>query len=886
MQAGDRLLHYRLVEPIGEGGMGVVWKAVDTSLGREVAVKLLPASFAGDAERVARFEQEARLLASLSHPAIAAIYGLHTVEATRFLAMELVPGEDLGAHLARGRLGLEDALDIARQLCDAVGAAHAAGVVHRDLKPANVMLTPEGKVKVLDFGLAKLVAPTETSSGPSVSLSPTLTSTGTRAGVILGTAAYMSPEQARGRPVDKRADVWAFGCVLFEMLGGVRAFTGQTVTDILAAIIRAEPDQGRLPPATPPAVRRLLRRCLAKEPERRLHDIADARLELDEALEEIRGGASTTPVPAAPSRAGRRELVAWSLAAVAALLAGWALVVHRGETPQRVGPVQFSFDPFGLVYGLSEETNLTRDRYGVVVVSPDGSRIAFVASDGDTPRVWVRRFDAADASALPGTEGADQLYWSADGSHIAFRRPDGVFAVPADGGPVSRLTGDVEVASAGGTWNARGDVLVGTASGVLRLDAAGGAAAPVAPVEEFGFWPYFLPDGDHFLVESEIEPGAGRGGSNLGIHVRSLSDPSFRRLLLPVPSRAIYADGYLLYVSESTLTARPFDPRSLEFTGEPAVLADGLDYFRSYGGATFSVGGDRLVYMRPRPPSRHRWIARDGSDAGVLGEPARYARSTRISPDGTRAIGAVRSDRFGTLDLVEFDLARGTSRRVTTDENWEGEPYWSPDGTRIAYAGDPNGPPDIYLLELASGATRRLFAAPGILETVGWAPSDEILFMEIGSGRLLSVAPSTAGEPAEPEQVAALRGASAIALAPDRRFIAYSAVEDERPEIYVQPFGREGAPIRLSENGGDRPRWRGDGRELYFQNGNEVFVVSVGSANVFEAGRPRRLFARELPFALQDVTADGRRFLVLADAERAEARPVQVMLDWTAFLRR
>ncbi|HSC29129.1 MAG TPA: protein kinase [Vicinamibacterales bacterium] len=884
MRAGDRFLHYRLVEPIGEGGMGVVWKAVDTSLGREVAIKLLPPSAAEDAERVARFEQEARLLATLNHAGIAAIYGLHAVDAGRFLAMELVPGEDLATRFARGRIGLKDAIDIARQLCDAIAVAHAAGVVHRDLKPANVMLTPEGKVKVLDFGLAKLVAAADATSSPNASLSPTLTSAGTRAGVILGTAAYMSPEQARGRTVDKRTDIWAFGCLLFEMLTSAKAFSGPTVTDILAAIIRAEPDLNRLPPGTPSAVRRLLRRCLTKEQERRLHDIADARLELDEALDELERGPSPASASLPSSRISRRELAAWALVAVLALGVTWALMVRRGETPHRTDPVQFSLDAQGLVYGLSEETDLVRDSYGVVAVSPDGSRIAFIAADADAARVWVHRFDAVDSTPLPGTEGADQLFWSADGSRIAFHRPGGVFAVSADGGPVSRVTGNLEQASEGGTWNARGDVLVGTADGVLRVDAAGGTPTPVAPIEEFGFWPAFLPDGDHFLYETEIRPGAGRGASNLGIHVRSLSDPSLRRLLLPVPSRVIYADGYLLYVSESTLMARPFDPRALEFRGEPVVLADGLDYFRSHGGATFSVGGNRLVYMRPGPSSRHRWLARDGSDLGALGEPARYARSTKISPDGTRAIGAVRSERFGTLDLVQFDLTRGTSQRVTTDENWEAEPYWSRQGDRIAYSADPNGPPDIYMLDLATGATRRLFAAPGIYETFAWAPNDEILFMEAGSGQLLSLAPSEAVEEARPKVVATLRGAREIALSPDRRLIAYAAVEDERAEIVVQPFGREGAPIRLSESGGRHPRWRGDGRELYFQNGNEVFAVSVNAARAVEAGRPRRLFQSERPFALQDVTADGQRFLVLVHTERSDAPPIQVMLDWKAFL--
>jgi Tol biopolymer transport system component/tRNA A-37 threonylcarbamoyl transferase component Bud32 len=892
MHSGDQILHYRLVESIGEGGMGVVWKAADTSLGREVAVKLLPASFAEDAERVARFEQEARLLASLNHPSIAAIYGLHTVEApegqagsTRFLAMELVSGEDLGARISRGRIAFDDVVAIARQVCDAIAAAHAAGVVHRDLKPANVMLTPDGKVKVLDFGLAKLVEGPDTSSGASASLSPTLTSAGTRAGMILGTAAYMSPEQARGRPVDKRADVWAFGCVLFEMLAGTRAFGGETVTDILAAVIRAEPDWNKLPPDTPRAIRRLLRRCLSKDPERRLHDVADARLELQDALdadEQETTDPAATP-RTAPRAPGRREIVAWTLVVGAVLLAAWSLVFNRGGTPERSDPVRFSFNPTGLVYGLSEETALVRDSYAIAAVSPDGSSIAFIARAAGEARVWVRSFDAIEPLSLTGTEGADQLFWSNDGTHIAFRTADGLFAVPAEGGPVRRI-GPAEHSSNGGSWSARGDVLIGTTHGVLRVDAAGGALKPVADAEEFGFWPEFLPDGDRFFYVSEIEPGVGRGADNLGIHVRSLSDPAFRRLILPVPSRAIFADGYLLYVSESALMARPFDPETLAFAGDPVVVANGLDYFRSHGGATFTVGGDRLVYVQPLPPRRHRWISRDGADEGPLGEPGAYARNTTISPDGNRAIGSMRSPRAGTMDLVLFDLERGTSRRATTEDTWESEPCWSPDGTRVAYAADPNGPPDIYVMELATGVSEKLYASPAVMETVGWAPLDEVQFMQVGSDRVLSLDPSPGSTDGEPTLVLALPGTREIAISPDRRFIAYTAVEGERPEIYVRPFGRAGEPVRLSEEGGENPHWRADGRELYFQSGADVLAVTVADSNSFDGSRPQRLFTIESSYAFLDATPDGQRFLVLVDAEGGDAKPIHVMLDWRGFL--
>ena len=890
MHPGQSLLHYKLIEKIGQGGMGVVWRAEDTELHRQVALKVLPEAFAADAERLARFEREARLLASLNHPCIAAVYGLHacdtsTGSAVRFLAMELVEGEDLAVRLARGPLPLDDALRITARICEALEAAHDAGVVHRDLKPANVMLATGDKVKVLDFGLAKALV-TEPVSGAdsSTMMSPTITSAGTRAGMILGTAAYMSPEQSRGKAVDRRVDIWALGCTLYEMLTGRAPFRGETVTDTLAAVVRAEPDWEALPRQTPPAVRRMLRRSLEKDPTRRLRDAGDLRLEIEEADDRTTDDAVTH---ATGATLRRRELAAWLLAAVAIAAAAWSWFAPSSESSRSsVGPIRFSFDPPGFNYGLAEDLIFDRDSHETVAVSPDGSTIAYSAlDDGRDAVLWVRSLTQAQATPLEGTDGAGQLFWSPDGKRIAFRAQKALFAVPASGGHVQQLAPSIPQSANGGSWGSRGTILVGSVRGVWRSNADGGELTLVREETEFGFWPSFLPDGDRFLYLTEIDPTRGQGAKNLGVHVGSLSDRSLRRLIVPVSSRAAYSEGHLLYIREGALTARPFDPDGLAFTGEPVVLADNLDYFESHGGSTFSAGASVLVFAPNKPPNEHRWIDRNGEDRGRLAEPASYARVTSIARDGKQAIGGVQVPRIGTSDLVLFDLERGVSTRVTTETTWESYPVWSPDGRKIAYSADPDGPPDVWVLDLDNGTRQRRFARPGVQHAVGWTPNgEEILFLDHGAGsKLWSMPAGGDGEPAP--VVPAFPQTSEVSFSPDGRWLAFSSLESGRFEVYVQPYKRPGSKVRLSPNGGRRPRWRPDGKEIWFQTGRSVIAVPVEPGEGFVSGRPVALFTLAEPFAFQDGTPDGERFLVVLESRRGDFEPLQVMVGWERFVR-
>jgi dipeptidyl aminopeptidase/acylaminoacyl peptidase len=421
----------------------------------------------------------------------------------------------------------------------------------------------------------------------------------------------------------------------------------------------------------------------------------------------------------------------------------------------------------------------------------------------------------------------------------------------------------------------------------MRVEESSGEATRLPELDGFALWPSFLPDGEHFLYLGEIERGQGQGHANLGIHVASIEDPSERRLLLPVSSRAIYSEGYLLYVDDGALMARPFDLEDLTIAGDAAVLEDDVQYFRSHGGATFSAAAGRLAYVTSKPPTAHVWVGRTGEDLGALGEPGPYSRVTSLSPDGTRAIGAVKDPRIGTTDLVLFDLDRGTSSRVTTEDIWENFPVWSPDSQRIAFASDPNGPPDLYVLDLAGGGPKALlWAAPGVQETVAWSPDGrDILFMNRADDRTLWSLPAAGGDDPGPLAPSAPgRADSEASFSPDGRWLAVASSESGRSEIYAQPFRRPGPRLRLSQSGGRRPRWRGDGRELFFQSGQSLQAIAVDPGEDFVSGRPTTLFTLERGFAFQDTMPDGERFLLLTEPSPLDWQPIQVMLGWQDFL--
>ena len=680
---GQTLSHYRITAAIGAGGMGQVYRATDTTLQRDVAIKVLPPEVAQDPDRLSRFRREAHLLAALNHPNIAAIYGLEEVEGKPFLALELVQGEDLKERLARGAIPVDEVLEIAKQVAEALEEAHNKGIVHRDLKPANVKLTPDGKVKVLDFGLAKAWAgeATDGSFEGALSQSPTLARTGTVAGVILGTAAYMSPEQARGKPVDRRADVWAFGVLLWEMLTGRALFGGDTVTDVIAAVVTKEPDMGALPANTPGAVRRLVSRCLRKDPRTRLPDIGAARLELQEV---IAGTATETGAPpldiARATEDVRRRTTRerWAWAGLAVLLAGLSIVLvlrGSGEPPPARSPVHFVLDtPDDLGFGDVNPPT----------VSPDGRSIVFIgrAASGGAP-FWLRTLDAPEFRVLPGTEGGELPFWSPDGNSIAFIAAGELRKLTLAGGTVQRICRLPHESFDGGTWNDSGTIVfsAGFPGAVLySVSAAGGEARPLTALdgsrsETAHWWPQFLPGGRELLVGIDSATP-----ESAGLHVIPLETPGARRRVLPNAGRFWYAaPGHLLGVQDGILTARPFDVRRLLVTGDGVPIASPVAAFSqvpTWGWFSASTNG-RLTWLSGRNAElRLDWIDRKGGRLGTLGEPGRYGQIA-LSPDDRHVVAEV-ADTEGRFDLWVMDVARGVASRLTTDPANERDPVWSP----------------------------------------------------------------------------------------------------------------------------------------------------------------------------------------------------------------
>ena len=678
---GRRIGAYQVQARLGAGGMGEVYRARDTQLGRDVAIKILPRVFNGNSERLARFDREARMLAALNHPHIGAIYGLEDVDGVAALVLELVDGETLAERLARGPLPVAEALSAARQIAEALNAAHEKGIVHRDLKPANIKITPEGVVKVLDFGLAKVLS--GDSAGPDLMPSPTITAGGTREGAILGTAAYMSPEQARGLAVDKRTDIWAFGCVLFEMLTGTAAFPGETISDTFAAILEHEPAWGKLPAAASPAVRRLLERCLEKDPKRRLRDIGDAGMDIDEALL----GKSAAGAVAAHRAQG--AWLPWTVAAafvaVSAALAGvvfFGAKAREGASPPRGTKITF--------------TVATPNVQGSLSLSADGTNIAdVVLSDTGHVMLWVRALDdQSPPRFLPGTETAQGPFWSPDGRFIGFFAGGKLRTVGISGTPLQTLCDSQNSPGvSGGTWNDDGVIIFAPRpnSGPLyKVPASGGTPVQVTELDQSRQelahrLPMFLPDGRHFLYTAV----SAKADERFVVYVGSL-DSKDRKRLINSAAKAVFAQpNHVLFARDGLLMAQSFDPELLELVGHEFPVAEGVG---TNPGSSSSFSASKtgvLAYRSGAVTSvvvgRLEWFDRSGKKLAEVGAPATYW-SPALSPDLQRI--AVHREEGGR-DLWIFDLVRGTSSKLTFDPGNDDNPVWSPDGSRIVFSSIP-----------------------------------------------------------------------------------------------------------------------------------------------------------------------------------------------------
>ena len=897
---GTRLGPYEIVAPLGAGGMGEVHRARDTRLGRDVAVKALPAEFARDPERVARFEREAKLLASLNHPNIAGIHGLEEVAGDRYLVLEFIEGETLGARLARGPLPVVEALDVCRQVAAGVEAAHDAGVVHRDLKPGNVMLKPDGTVKVLDFGLAKGgAAHGASSSDPNLSASPTMTYARTVDGVILGTAAYMSPEQARGKTVDRRTDVWSFGCVLYECLTGRRVFEGETVSDLVARILEREPDWTALPAATPAWLGSLMRRCLTKDVKQRLQAIGEARIALE------RGGEDATApgTPVTSRSAGRFAWVPWALAAVLGALAlGRGLLPGMGASPVPERRVEIGF-PAGQVRAditFGPKTDITVSR---PVPSPDGRQLAIIAADSaGVAAVWLRALNDFEFRALKGTEGAAFLFWSPDSRSIGFIAGGALSRVSVENGTIQKLVGKITSAR-GADWGANGNILYTTGgnASIWRVPATGGTPVQVTQldttrVDASHRFPVWLPDGKHFLFALWSNNPRVRSESG-GIYLASVEGGTPTRVTTDMGEFLALPSGHLVTVRNSGLVAIPFDLRTFRAGTDAIPIADDvrLDTFAGFLAAGASATGDIAFESAASvPPTDMAWLDRGGHRGEALGLRAGFDAIT-LSPDGARVVGTM-VDATGLWQLWTADLARRTTSPLTRGQNDTYSPVWSPDGQRIAFANDDISIGDLFV-EPASGTRPRQGLWKG--RKVGAEPSDWS-----ADGRyVFFTGTPRAGTPNRQVWMfgmtvdsarVLLEGEfnhSAGRLSPDGRWLAYVSDESGRNEVFVRSFPDLERKWQVSTEGGGSPHWRKDGRELVFLSliGTDRWMSSasiVANATGVSIGEPQRLF--RVPKDVVDITcsADHARFLALMQPAAAVEPAIRMVIGWNGARRK
>ena len=900
---GTRVGAYEITAHIGAGGMGEVYRATDSHLKRYVAIKVLPASVAGDADRLARFQREAEVLAALNHPNIAAIYGLEKTPDLTALVMELVEGEDLSVRIVRGAIPIDEALPIAKQIAEALEAAHEQGIIHRDLKPANIKVRADGTAKVLDFGLAKAMDPTG-ASGADAMNSPTMTARATQMGMILGTAAYMAPEQAKGKSVDKRADIWAFGVVLYEMLTGERAFKGDDVSETLASVLKDTPAMDALPATTPARLTRLIGRCLDRDLKMRLRDIGEARIE----IARIEAGGPDSAIAPAPSIA---VAPAWRRALPWAVLAGAlgvalvsALVVWA---PWRVTPAPA---PRRLLASLGVDASLVTDRGAAAILSPDGTTLAFSARQDGRTRLFIRKLDQLQATPLAGTEGAVYPFFSPNGQWIAFFADNKLKKVSVAGGVAVNLC-DAE-AGRGGTW-ADDDTIVFSPSQnartvLLRVPAAGGKPTPFGALSQGAIaqrWPQALPGGKAVLYTESpsvsIFDDANIVAVAVPVDASAKAGPA-----KVVVSSAYYGryveSGHLLYIQQGTLFAVPFDPVRLETTGPAVPAIEGLSSSASSGGAQVDVSREGTLAYVPGGVSTNLtnpidWIARDGKTSALRAAQSRWA-NPRFSPDGQKIAMDISDGK--QRDVWVYDWARDNLRQLTFDASDDTWPVWTPDGKRIVFASErakPGGPRNLYWVNAdGTGEVTRLTDSPDLQVPMSWHPSGKFLgFMANRAGTWdLLILPMegdaakgwTAGTPT------VFLGTPATELAPmfspDGRFIAYFSTEagGSVSDVYVRPFPGPGGKWRVTTTGATYPRWSAATHELVFADTTEGKVASASFAIVGDAFVPSKpqfwspLRIRSMPnVSSYDLHPDGKRVAAAANQTETTVQDHVVLMS-------
>jgi len=903
LAVGSRLGPYEVTAPLGAGGMGQVYRAKDSRLGREVALKILSDLVSGDPERIARFEREARTLASLNHPNIGSIYGVEDSDGVHALVLELVEGPTLADRIAQGPMPLDEALAAARQIADALESAHDLGIVHRDLKPANIKLRPDGTVKVLDFGLAKAIAAAQGSGSESrghtgsagLSHSPTITGPigMTGVGVLLGTAAYMPPEQARGKPVDKRADVWAFGCVLFEMLTAKRCFDGEDTSLTLAEVIKSEPDWSALPTATPPAVRSTIKQCLQKDPKQRVRDIGDVRLALEGAFSPPAAYQHDRPSPI--GGVSRRVAAALGLGIAIGALGVAAMTWVRRPAPPAVPLNRFSV-------AMPTGTNFRDNVSFPIALTRDGRRLVVNVSGGDADRVMVRSMDQVQLQPVHGLEGVvGSIILSPDGEWVAFNDSKGSLKrMRLAGGPPATIaeTGIQAGGWQGASWGSAGTIVFSTSANrtLMEVPESGGTPKPRTKAGEADYHqhPHFLPDGRSllFVVRRSGRPGQIAylpAGATDHVVLLEGTDPRY------------VSSGHLLFTREAAVWAVGFDADAGRTIGDPAPVLEGVSITgSSVARAAVSADGT-LAYVAGRSGAFRTVVRfdRQGHEEALPGLSPNSYGVIRVSPDGTR----LAFDAGGTQsDVWTYDFARGATVRVTTDGSIDRSPLWIPDGSRLIFSSDRDGQSNLYVQNAdGTGAAERLLPAESSLAGVqpeGISRDGKMLFISFtrGPGVLrpdLGVV-DIEGERRLRELVAMPSIETAAALSPDGRWLAYQSDFSGIAEVYVERFPELGDRQKISTSGGTMPRWAADSTELFYQSmgGRRVHAVSISGGPKLRAGTPVLLF--EGPFVPAgptvrgfDVTPDGRFILIRSETtDPNSAAAVVVVQNWIEELKR
>jgi eukaryotic-like serine/threonine-protein kinase len=869
IQPGTRLGSYEITSFLGEGGMGRVFRAHDARLKRDVAVKMLPEAFATDPDRIARLRREAQTLASLSHVNIAGIHDLVEIDESTFLVLELIEGETLADRIGGRRLPWREAVGLCSQIAEALEAAHDHGVVHRDLKPANIKIARDGTAKVLDFGLAKFWEPAlSVASGSSIS--PTSIG-GTLPGAILGTPGYMSPEQARGEGVDRAADVWALACVLYEMLAGQKAFSGETTADVIGAIVRADPDWRALPSDVPPALHRLLRRCLHKERRRRLRDAGAVLLELRELADEAE---------APPLRASSGSRWAWATAAVLVLVAAtalvWTLRTPRGAQEIRVD--------------INTPPNADEIQFAL---SPDGRALVFVATTDSQSRLWLRSLDSGSLRPLDGTEGATYPFWSPDGRAIAFFADNRLKRADVAGGPPQVVTSTPP--GRGGTWSRDGVILYAPTDGPLRrVRDTGGESTDVTrvqlPQQSNHRFPHFMPDGQHFLFFVRGAPGTE------GIYIGSL-DGSITQRLLEAELGFAFASGHIFFIRQNTLFAQPFDTARLALTGSPSQVADRVAVDRTGLGAALSVSASGALAFRTEVAGGERelvWFDRSGVPVRKVGGPDEaIPLHPELAPDGRYV--AIQRSVSGNTDVWLLETARGILNPLTFDAAVDDYPVWSPDAREIVFQSNRTGAFNLYRKSIAGGGVEELlFSTPNYKSPTDWSRDGRFVLIRMTNPQTgYDIWAFPMDRESKPFPVVQTNAEERDGqFSPDGKWVAYQSNESGRFEIYVQSFPKPQARGRISTNGGAQVRWGADSSELFYVGlDGRLMAVTLRldpQGGAVEAGAPVPLFrpriaggaVRGVYRQQYAVSRDGRQFLINVLAEEAVIPPITLVMNW------